>query len=261
MENHYLLTPYFLDESLPGLEGLAAPGWQMNRPQLSGSDKQTRMISLYRPLAALLANTLRQGQRPVSVAGDCCTTIGVLAGLQQAGVTPTLIWFDAHGDFNTWETTPSGFLGGMPLAMAVGLGEQTLPQGVGLRPLLPANVILTDGRDLDPGERTLVEQSGITHLPDVTALLDYPLPDGPLYVHFDTDIVDPAEVPAMNYPAPGGPSADTLRRVFRHLAATGRVTAVSLSAWNPDMDGDGRSRAISMSLLQELLGDSTHLKP
>lgn len=257
MENRFVLTPYFLDDSVSGLAGLAAPGWQINRPPLSGSDKQERMMSLYRPLAALLADTLRQGQRPVSVAGDCCTTIGVLAGLQQAGVTPTLIWFDAHGDFNTWETTPSGFLGGMPLAMAVGLGEQRLPQGVGLRPLPPANVILTDGRDLDPGERTLVEQSGITHLPDITMLLDYPLPDGPLYVHFDTDVVDPAEVPAMNYPAPGGPSADTVRRVFRHLAATGRVTAVSLSAWNPELDGDGRSQAISMSLLQELLADST----
>jgi len=254
MENRFLLTPFFLDERLPGLDSLAAPDWQVNRPALSGAETQARMISLYRPLADWLAGVLRQGQRPVSVAGDCCTTLGVLAGMQQASQTPTLIWFDAHGDFNTWETTPSGFLGGMPLAMAVGLGEQTLPEGVGLRPLSPAQVILTDGRDLDPGERTLVEQSGITHLPDVTMLLDYALPPGPLYVHFDTDVVDPQEVPAMNYPAPGGPSAETVRRVFRHLAATGRVTAVSLSAWNPQMDSDGRSRAISLSLLQELLG-------
>ncbi|MCB8984791.1 MAG: arginase family protein [Ardenticatenaceae bacterium] len=255
MEDRFLLTPYFLDESVPGLAALAASGWQINQPALSGEGPQARMISLYRPLAAWLAGALQAGHRPVSVAGDCCTTIGVLAGLQQAGVTPTLIWFDAHGDFNTWETTPSGFLGGMPLAMAVGLGEQTLPEGVGLRPFPSTNVILTDGRDLDPGERTLVEQSGITHLPDVNMLLDYPLPDGPLYVHFDTDVVDPAEVPAMNYPAPGGPTADMLRRVFRYLAETGRVTAVSLSAWNPELDGDGRSQAISMSLLQTLLGE------
>ncbi|MBP6469870.1 MAG: arginase family protein [Chloroflexi bacterium] len=261
MTDQFVLTPYFLDSRLPGLDPLTEAGWQTNLPPISGEDKQARMISLYRPLAGLVSAAILQGRRPVSVAGDCCTTIGVLSGLQQAGVIPTLIWFDAHGDFNTWETTPSGFLGGMPLAMAVGLGEQTLPQGVGLRPLPFANVILTDGRDLDPDERTLVEQSGITHLPDVTALLEYPLPDGPLYVHFDTDVVDPAEVPAMNYPAPGGPSAETLRRVFRHLAATGRVTAVSLSAWNPDMDEDGRSRAISMSLLQELLANSTRQKP
>jgi arginase len=255
MEDRFLLTPFFLDERLPGLDMLAGPEWQVVRPPLSGEEKQARMISLYQPLAQQIATTLQQGQRPVSVAGDCCATLGVMAGLQQAGLSPTLIWFDAHGDFNTWATTPSGFLGGMPLAMAVGLGEQTMVDGVGLRPLSPAQVILTDGRDLDPGERSLVNQSGITHLPDITMLLDYPLPAGPLYVHFDTDVVDPAEVPAMNYPAPGGPSAVTVRRVFRHLAASGRIAAVSLSAWNPALDDvNGRSRTISLELLQELLG-------
>lgn len=254
MTDQFILTPYFLDTPVPGLEPLARPGWQINQLELEPGEKQARMVALHRPLAGLTAVALGAGARPVSLAGDCCTTIGVLAGLQQAGLAPTLIWFDAHGDFNTWETTPSGFLGGMPLAMAVGLGEQTLLDGAGLRPLSPHQVILTDGRDLDPGERVLVEQSGIAHLPDVCQLLDYPLPDGPLYVHFDTDIVNPAEMPAMNYPAPGGPSGETLREVFRHLAATGRVAAVSLSAWNPDLPNAHRSRELSLSLLAELLG-------
>ncbi len=253
MTNQYLLTPYFLDEPRLGLDDLVTSDWQENRPVLNPGEKQERMITLYKPLATFVADTLKQGNRPVSVAGDCCTSIGVLAGLQQAALAPTLIWFDAHGDFNTWETTPSGFLGGMPLAMAVGLGEQTMLDGLGLRPFPPANVILTDGRDLDPGERTLVETSGITHLPDMTALLDYPLPAGPLYIHFDTDIIDPAEVPAMNYPAPGGPSSETVRQVFRHLANTGNVAVVSLSSWNPDLDENGRSRIICMDLLNELL--------
>jgi arginase len=253
MPNKYLLTPYFLDNVTPGLDTLLLPDWLINRPELSPGETQARMITIYKPLAAFVAATVQAGNRPVSVAGDCCTTLGVLAGLQQAGVTPTLIWFDAHGDFNTWETSPSGFLGGMPLAMAVGLGEQTMMAGLGARPFSPTNVILTDARDLDPGERTLVETSGITHLPDITALLDYPLPAGPLYIHFDTDIIDPEEVPAMSYPAPGGPSSETVRRVFRHLAQTGRVAAVSLSSWNPDLDENGRSRILCMDLLNELL--------
>lgn len=253
MTDQFILTPYFLDSPVPGLEPLARPGWQINQLELEPGEKQARMVTLHRPLAAMMAGAIGAGARPVSLAGDCCTTIGVLAGLQQAGLTPTLIWFDAHGDFNTWETTPSGFLGGMPLAMAVGLGEQTLLEGVGLRPLSPQQVILTDGRDLDPGERLLVEQSGIVHLPDVRQLLEHPLPDGPLYVHFDTDIVNPIEMPAMNYPAPGGPSGETLREVFRYLAATGRVAAVSFSAWNPDLPHAHRSRELSLSLLAELL--------
>jgi arginase len=137
--------------------------------------------------------------------------------------------------------------------MLVGRGEQTVSQGVGLRPLAESRVILTDGRDLDPGERQALRASGVTHLPDVSDLLTYPLPDGPLYVHFDSDIVDPAEVPAMSYPAPGGPSVATVRRVFRHLAETGRVQAVSFSSWNPDLDQAGHSRTASMSLLADLL--------
>lgn len=253
MPDQYMLTPYFLDETRPGLDDLAEAAWQENRPVLKPGEKQERMITLYKPLAKFIADSLQQGNRPVSVAGDCCTSIGVLAGLQEAGVTPTLIWFDAHGDFNTWETSPSGFLGGMPLAMAVGLGEQTMLEGLGSQPFSQTNVILTDARDLDPGERKLVEESDITHLPDITDLLNYSLPDGPLYIHFDTDIVDPAEVPAMNYPAPGGPSAETVRQVFRHLASTGNVAAVSLSSWNPNLDENGRSRIICMDLLNQLL--------
>jgi len=256
MADRFILTPYFLDTAVLGLEQLARPGWQLNQLELPPGEKQARMVALYRPLASLVAGALSAGMRPVSLAGDCCTTIGVLAGLQQAGLAPTLIWFDAHGDFNTWETTPSGFLGGMPLAMAMGLGEQTLLAGVGLRPLAPHQIILTDGRDLDPGERELVAQSGITHLPDVNLLRDYALPDGPLYVHFDTDVVNPDELPAISYPAAGGPAAETLRQLFRHLADTGRVTAVSFSAWNPDLPGSDRSRELALSLLQELLSQS-----
>jgi arginase len=254
MTDRFMLTPFFIDRPAGGLAQLIQPGWQVNQPTLPDGQAQQRMIALYRPLAGFAAETIGQGQRPVSVAGDCCTTIGFLSGLQQAGLEPTLIWFDAHGDFNTWETTPSGFLGGMPLAMLVGRGEQTMPQGVGLRPLAEKRVILTDGRDLDPGEREALQASGVTHLPDVTDLLNFPLPDSPLYVHFDTDVVDPAEIPAMNYPAPGGPSVATVGRVFRHLASTGRIQAVSLSSWNPDLDADGQSREKSMRLLAELLG-------
>jgi arginase len=244
VQNQYLLTPYFLDERVPGLDDLAADGWRENRPTLPAGEKQERMTALHKPLAALVAEAVAQGKRPVSVAGDCCTTIGVMAGLQRAGLSPALIWFDAHGDFNDWETSPSGFLGGMPLAMLAGIGEQTMPQGVGLQSVPAADIVLVDGRDLDPGERKLVEQSGIIHLPDITTLLDYPLPDGPLYVHFDTDVIDMAEVPAMNYPAANGPSAETVRRVwqkrgaarpYRSLPGTRRwmVTAVPVRfAWD-----------------------------
>ncbi|NIS82127.1 MAG: hypothetical protein GTO14_18395 [Anaerolineales bacterium] len=94
------------------------------------------MSILHESLAARVAESVRDGSLTLSIAGDCCTTIGVLAGLQRADVSPLLVWFDAHGDFNTWDTTPSGFLGGMPLAMLAGIGDQTMPEAVGLRSIL-----------------------------------------------------------------------------------------------------------------------------
>jgi arginase len=257
MKNQFILTPYFIDEEWPELLDLEKQGWQLNQPELPEGDQQDRMSQLHGPLAEFVQDVASRGDRPVSIAGDCCTTIGVLAGLQRAKIDPTLIWFDAHGDFNTWETTPSGFLGGMPLAMLVGRGEQRMPEAVGLQPLAEEMVILTDGRDLDPEEEVALKQSGVKHVPDVRWLMNEDLPDGPLYVHFDVDVLNPESAPAMNmnYLSQGGSTASALEQVFRFLADTRRVVAVSVSSWNPRMDQDGKSRRVCMGLVEVLLGD------
>ncbi len=252
--NRTLLTPLFLDTPLSGLEALASPGWIVNKPAMPAGDLQTRLAAVHRALADLVVATLQAGQRPVSIAGDCCTAIGVAAGLQRAGCDIRLIWFDAHGDFNTVETTPSGFLGGMPLAMLVGRGDLTMPAAVGLAPLPENRIILTDGRDLDPEEGEMLKRSEVVHLKDPGELVGYPLGDDPLWVHFDVDVVALSDSPAQNYPAAGGPSARVLKPVFTALAATGRLAAVSLSAWNPQRDRDGRSAKTSMTLLETLTG-------
>jgi arginase len=253
MVPRFILTPYFLDQPLPGLESLIDPEWVLNKPSLANTTSQARMVELYIPLAKLVSTVLTSGELPVSIAGDCCSSIGVLAGLQQAGVEPTLIWFDAHGDFNTWETTPSGFLGGMPLAMLVGRGEQTIMEGVGNRVLPEDHVILSDGRDLDPGEHESLAASKVVQLIKVQDMRGYKLPPGPIWVHFDTDVIDASEAPAMNYPAHGGPGVDELSEVFSHIAGTGQITAVSISSWNPELDLDGRSQSASLGLLQDLI--------
>lgn len=253
MANRMILTPFFLDQPVPGLLDLTGEDWLINEPLLTALETQERMLELYRPLAAAVQTAVTNGERPVSIAGDCCTTIAVLAGLQRGGLEPTLIWFDAHGDFNTWETSPSGFLGGMPLAMIVGRGEQTMSKGIAQRTLPESRVILTDGRDLDPEEKEAVRQSAVRHLPEVKMLLDQPLPAGPIYIHFDVDVLNPSDAPAMNYLAAGGPSVDELRQVFAYLAQSGQVAAVSVSSWNPEMDVDGRSRTAVMTLLDSLI--------
>ena len=253
MRNRFMLSPSALDEAVPGLEALAQSDWWLNKPVLPDGDKQTRMSAIYRPIADFVAESLARGERPVSIAGDCCAAIGVLAGLQRAGLNPTVIWFDAHGDFNTWETTPGGFIGGMPLAMMVGRGEQTIVDAVGLTPIAEKQVILTDARALDPKEQELVKQSTVRHLPDPTSLLTYAFPNNPLFIHFDPDIIQTSEVPAMDYPAPGGVSARELQKVFRHVAQTGKIAAISLASWNPEKDQNGQSQKVCLALLQILI--------
>jgi arginase len=254
MKNRFILTPFFLDNPVPGLASLAGTGWTVLRPDLPRAGLEDRMSVIHRHLADSVAGSAAAGERPVSIAGDCCTAIGVLAGLQRAGIDPFLIWFDAHGDFNTPETTPSGFLGGMPLAMLVGKGDLAMSRAVGAASLPENRVILTDGRDLDPEEARALQVSEICHIPETSALPGAPLPGGPIWVHFDADVVRLEESPAQNYPAVGGPAVETLRRVFESIAATGRLAAVSVSTWNPALDGHKLSESATLSLVRALTG-------
>lgn len=255
MNNRILLSPFSLDQPLPELETLRRPGWTDNRPTLPEGDQKTRLSAIHRGLTDFVATTAARGERPVSIAGDCCSAIAVAAGLERAGIEPLFVWLDGHGDFNTPETSPSGYVGGMPLAMIVGRGDLTLTRAVGLTPVPEERVILTDARDLDPGEREAVAGSKIHHLPSTATLLEHPLPERPIWVHFDADVVDPSESPAHSYRAPGGPSVATLEAVFDRLAATGRLVAVSLSSWNTGLDTDGTSRRVTMALLTRLIGE------
>ena len=252
MKTKTVLTPYFLDTPLPGLEDIKQWDWIINSEQLPEATVMERMSVLHQSLAKAVEEICVEGKMPVSIAGDCCAAIAMLAGLRRAVLNPLLIWFDAHGDFNTWDTSPSGFLGGMPLAMLVGRGEQTLLEALDLDPIEEERVILTDGRDLDPGESLLVARSSVTHLQNPLELMEYSFSDHPLWIHFDTDVLDPEDVPAQNYPAPGGIRKEQLREVFQYLANTGLICGISLSSWAPDLPGAEKSKAVCLELLEVL---------
>ncbi len=253
MPDRFILTPLFLDEPDDGLESLARDDWRVVNPELAEGDTLHRIATVHQHLADEVAKVAGSGDRPVSIAGDCCTTLGVMAGLQRAGMDPTLIWIDAHGDLNTWETTPSGFLGGMPLAMMMGVGDLTVVEAIALTPVPQDRIILTDGRDLDPGEQDLIDRYQLIQLQTITDLMQHSFPDRPVYVHFDTDVLDPVDAPSMGYPAPGGPTRSEMEQVFRHIARTTNVAAVSMSTWRPKMDTDGRSKEVCMHLLNVLI--------
>ena len=252
-----ICSPLFLDRetAAPGLLASADDTFITQSP---GPGDQTESLApIHQALADEIASCAGKGKKPFAIVGDCCQVIPVMAGLERAGLRPTLIWLDSHGDFNTWETTPSGFLGGMPLAMLTGRGDQRMMQAVGLAPIADNRVVLSDGRDLDPGERILVEQSGIRFSPALEDLSNHDLPDGPLYVHFDADILDAAEAPAFLYPVRGGPDAALMRATLEALLNTGRVVAFSVCAsWDVARDSDGKTLAAVRTALQPLLPEA-----
>ena len=204
---------------------------------------------------AFVAETARRGERPVSIAGDCCAAIPVLAGLKRAGLAPVLVWLDAHGDFNTPETTPSGFIGGMPLAMIAGRGDLTLALAAGLAPYAEADIILCDARDLDPGERAALQGSAVTHVRGVSRLLEVVPANRPVYVHFDPDIIDAADAPAQLYPVGGGPRLAEVCEVLAELGKSRDVRAVSLTAWDLAADRRRVTEKAVLAALQALLGN------
>jgi arginase len=256
--NQWLLTPYALDAPLPALARLAQPGWNVSSgvPSASADGNQlTRMASIHAPLASDVAKIATEGGRPVCIVGDCCQPIAVLAGLQRAGLEPLVVWLDAHGDFNTHETTVTGYVAGMTIAMITGRGNQTLVDAAGLKPLPDTDIILADARDLDPAERELLEQSKVAHLTDFNELVErVNASDRVFYVHLDVDVLDAAEAPAQQYPVLGGPSVETLRNVAARLHQTGRLVSASMNPWALDKDTDGRTAAACWSIFNALVG-------
>ena len=138
----------------------------------------------------------------------------------------------------------------MPLAMLTGRGEQTIVKGVGLNPIPDDKVFLLYARDLESSEEKALLASEVRYHPNI---LDFEIPKTPLYVHLDTDVINPKYAPAQRYLAPGGPSVKELSGLFKRFSNSGQVVAISLSAWYPDLDTDGKTRESSMKLLGDLI--------
>jgi arginase len=253
MESRWLVTPFYFEHPEPMLFSAAPDAAATNAPEGIADRSPASMARLHRPIARFVEETLKASARPVSLAGDCCTAVPVLAGLRAAGVEPTLIWIDAHGDFNTPETSPSQFLGGMPLAMMVGHGPQWMCEAVGLAPLPEEMVWLADGRDLDPLEREALDNSKINRT-SVAGLANLTF-DGPVYVHLDTDVIDATEAPGFNYPVPGGPGGAETAEACAGLAERCDIRAISISGWTEALDPGGKTGAVCRRVLQALTGE------
>jgi arginase len=233
-----LSVPYHLDERLLDLDLPMRPD-QVISADLPPGSTWDRLAALNEAIAAAVAASAGPGRCPVVVSGDCTTALGTVAGLQAAGPAVGIVWFDAHGDLQTPETTASGYLGGMPLRLLTGYRPDLIASRLGLRPVNEADIVLAGARDLDPPEVSYLERSAIRRA-DVGVLDPADLPDLPLYVHVDVDVLDPSAVPGLRYPAPGGPSAAELATTLRLLIAIGQVAGIGLACtWHPGHNAAG----------------------
>ena len=251
-----ILVPYHLDEYLADLD-VPLDADAVVAPDLPVSDVWARMAALYGAVAAVVADAAGRGTRPVVMSGDCTTALGTVAGLQRAGADPGIVWFDAHGDVQTLETTASGYLGGLPLRLLAGYRPELMAGRLGLRAVPEEQIVLAGARDLDPPEISYLAGARIrrAEVADlaVGGLPDGPLPDGPLYVHVDLDVIDPAGVPGLRYPAPGGPTPGQVGDAVRHLLGSGRVAAVGIACtWHP---GHGAAAGVGRYLRAALASE------
>jgi arginase len=246
-----ILVPYHLDEHRPGLDVPYEPAVTVSR-DLAGDDVWARLAPLYAEVADAVAADVRAGGVPLVMSGDCVVSQAVVAGVQRGlgdgGGTVCVVWFDAHGDVQTLETSTSGYLGGMPLRMLAGYRPELLADGLGLRPVAEERIVLVDGRDLDPPERDYLASSRIRQV--FAAELDAAhVPAGPVYLHLDLDVVDGAELPGLLFPVPGGPSAGEVGQAITRVLDTGRVAAVGLGCtWHDGPDGHSAAQRVRAAL-------------
>jgi len=252
MKTEWILTPQFFELPEPVLANIVPDGAVVNGPHDIADRSFAALAGVHRPIAEFVNNTVLSGRVPVSVAGDCCAAIPVMAGVQAAGHAPVLVWLDAHGDFNTLKTSPSGFLGGMPLAMMVGRGDQGLVRQSDLTPLDETSVWLVDARDLDPLENQALDTSQVNRC-DMAGFGNLRL-NRPVHLHLDIDVIDASQAPGTRYPVANGPDvAETVAACVK-FATANEIIAISVSGWTGALDVDGTTSRACDVILQGLTG-------
>lgn len=179
-------------------------------------------------------DALSAGRFPVLTASDCSICLATLPTVARLVEGVRVLWLDAHGDFNTPDTTRSGFLGGMCLAGACGRWDTGLPGD-----LDAAQVLMVGARDVDPGEHAELDLAGVTRIERPSDVADA-VDGAPVYVHLDLDVLDPDIFPAQ-FPAAGGLSDTGLHRLLDEVAmAADSVVGIEITAFEAPADDEER---------------------
>jgi len=220
-------------------------------------------VGLQRQLAQAAGQARTARRLPIVLAGNCNATLGVLAAAHAE--TPPhatgLLWLDAHADFNTAETSRSGFFDGMALAMITGGVWQELAATVpGFRPLSERDVILVGARHFDPAEEQRLDSSQITCLAAgdvpgalVPALVSLRQRVPRVHLHIDLDVLDPSVGRANAFAVPGGLLLAQTEAVIAAAGEHLQIAGVTFSAYDPEQDPEGRIVRAAGTLLAAVI--------
>lgn len=215
-------------------------------------------------LAAVVSRAVRRaradGRFPLVLSGNCNSALGTVAGLGAA--TSGIVWCDAHGDFNTPETSASGFLDGMTLATLTGRCCRTEAGRIPGFDAVPEDaVVLVGARDLDEAERALLEGSALRIVAPgpataeglAAAIEGWPDAVETAYLHVDLDVLDVSEARVNEFAAAGGLTLPDLLSCIDSLAAHCPIGAAALTALDPAADADGRAVAAAITVIEQIV--------
>ena len=264
--------------------GIASLGYEVNdrgdvrveRPRTypREGEKLKYLNEVFATCSALASETesiVDAGEIPLTLGGDHSIAIGSLSGITKAyrerGQTLGLIYLDAHADMNTEETTPSGNIHGMPLAVLLGFGPPELVAIGGQGPKFDINACAHVGaRDLDPGERKLIKETGIRFFTmreiderGLTLCIDEAIEiasrgtDG-FAVTFDVDVLDPGDAPGSGTLVRGGITYREAHLAMEKIAESGGMRSLEIVEVNTALDVNNRTAELAVELILSALG-------
>jgi arginase len=213
-----------------------------------------------------VARLSKEGLFPLGLLSNCNSLTGMLAGMQHSGpgrrpLSVGLIWLDAHADYNTPETTLSGMLGGMPVAVAAGKCLYRLRLKSGLEPAIPEkNIIMMCVRDIDPLEEELVLNSHITLIStEEMIMLNQRMKEefeglcdrvDVVYIHIDLDVLDAPDIPGHTFQVPNGPNPFQLGKALKYMMQNPKVGALGIASFPTQEEVRAKSLGSTLEVLK-----------
>lgn len=212
-------------------------------------------FALCRSVAERVRSCRERDILPIVVSGNCNVALGTVGG---CGSETGVIWFDAHGEATTPETTRSGFLDGMPISILTGKAWRTLANSVpGFMPVPGDHIALFGARDIEPTEEELLKDVGVAGMATVEELRNWlrnkAKEFGRVYVHVDLDVLDPSVATANQWTPPNGISAEVLNHAMETIRTHAKVAALGIASYDPQSDKNGKALNVAVDAVKQLL--------